>query len=98
MVAPEPDPLARAVVERIGSRLPESQTGSKRRITGAMVDALAPEFWALGHQLGAVQRDIAGVNARVDRLAGQVQALQRDAAEAKRDVAEILRWLPDTEA
>ena len=72
MVTPEPDPTVGAVVARVRDRLPSTRTGADRRTADLLIDALAPEFWSLQHHLGAVRRDIVGVDDKVISLAGRV--------------------------
>ena len=87
MATAEPDPTAREIVQRTRSRLPSSQTGSERRISDALVDALAPELYSLHRRIGGVEERLSehidgveerlneridGVEAKIDRLGEHV--------------------------
>ena len=92
MAAPEPDPTAREIAQRTRSRLPSSQTGSERRISDALVDALAPELQSLHRSIGSVEQRlnerIDGVEQRLNvRIDGVEQRLnvQIDGLDAKID-------------
>ena len=77
MTAPDPDPTVREVAQRIRSRLPNSQTGSERRISDALVDAFAPEFYALQRRIGGVEvRVDQRINGLEERLDGRIDSLE----------------------
>ena len=87
MSSPEPEPTAREIAQRTRSRLPSSQTGSERRISDALVDALAPELHSLHRRIGGVEQRLSeridGVEQRLseridgveDRLNGRIDGL-----------------------
>ena len=107
MTAPEPDPTVREVAQRIRSRLPNSQTGSERRISDALVDAFAPEFYALQRRIGGVEERLDGridgleerLNKRIDmvedRLSGRIDGLD---AKIDRLGAHMIDRLGDMDA
>ena len=75
MATPEPDPTAREIVQRSRSRLHSTLTGSERRISDVLIDALAPEFHSLHRRIGGVEQRLGdridGVEARLnDRING----------------------------
>ena len=87
MAAPEPEPTAREIVQRTRSRLPSSPTGGERRISEALVDALAPELHSLHLRIGGVEQRLSeridgvgqrlngridGLDAKIDRLGEHV--------------------------
>ena len=71
MAAPEPDPTAREIAQRTRSRLPGSRTGSERRISDALVDALSPEFHSLHRRISGVEQRLS------ERIDGVEQRLNR---------------------
>ena len=83
MAAPEPDRTAREIAQRARSRLPTSQTGAERRISDALIDALAPEFHSLYRRIGGVEQRLSEridrvgdrLNARIDRLDVRIDEL-----------------------
>ena len=107
MTAPEPDPTVREVAQRIRSRLPNSQTGSERRISNAIVDAFSPEFYALSQRIGGVEERLDGridgleerLNKRIDmvedRLSGRIDGLE---AKIDRLGAHMIDRLGDMDA
>ena len=76
MSTPEPEPTAREIAQRTRSRLPSSQTGNERRISDALVDALAPELHSLHRRIGGVEQRLSermdGLDAKIDRLGEHV--------------------------
>ncbi len=92
MTAPEPDPTVREVAQRIRSRLPNSQTGSERRISDALVDAFAPEFYALQRRIGGVEERLDGLEERLD---GRIDSLE---AKIDRLGAHMIDRLGDMDA
>ena len=79
MTTPNPDPSVREVAQRIRSRMPTSQTGSERRISGALADAFAPEFYLLYQRIGAVEERLSaridGLEIRIDGLDARIDGL-----------------------
>ena len=77
MATPEREPTAREIAQRTRSRLPGSQTGSERRISDALIDAFAPEFYFLHRRIGGVEQRL---NERIDdveeRLSGRIDGLE----------------------
>ena len=96
MTAPEPDPTVREVAQRIRSRLPNSQTGSERRISDALVDAFAPEFYALQRRIGGVEERLdQRIGGLEERLDGRIDSLE---AKVDRLGAHMIDRLGDMDA
>jgi len=81
MATPEPEPTARDIAQRTRSRLPSSLTGSERRISDVLVDALAPEFHSLHRRIGGVEQRL---SERIDGVEQQLNG-RIDALDAKID-------------
>ena len=76
MSSPEPEPTAREIAQRTRSRLPSSQTGSERRISDALVDALAPELHSLHRRIDGVEQRLSErIDGVEDRLNGRIDGL-----------------------
>ena len=82
MATPEPDPTAREIVQRSRSRLPSTLTGSERRISDVLIDALAPEFHSLHRRIGGVEQRLGdridGVEARLNERIDRVEVRLND--------------------
>ena len=77
MSSPEPEPTAREIAQRTRSRLPSSQTGSERRISHALVDALAPELHSLHRRIGGVEQRLSErIGGVEDRLNGRIDGVE----------------------
>ena len=77
MSSPEPEPTAREIAQRTRSRLPSSQTGSERRISDALVDALAPELHSLHRRIGGVEQRLSErIDGVEDRLNGRIDGVE----------------------
>ena len=92
MTTPNPDPSVREVAQRIRSRMPTSQTGSERRISGALADAFAPEFYLLYQRIGAAEERL---SARIDGLEIRIDGLD---AKIDRLGAHMINRLGDLDA
>ncbi len=96
MTAPEPDPTVREVAQRIRSRPPNSQTGSERRISDALVDAFAPKFYALQRRIGGVEERLdQRIDGLEERLDGRIDSLE---AKVDRLGAHMIDRLGDMDA
>ena len=103
MTTPNPDPSVREVAQRIRSRMPTSQTGSERRISGALADAFAPEFYLLYQRIGAVEERLSNrIDAVEERLSARIDGLEVriDGLDAKIDRlgAHMINRLGDLDA